>query len=182
MLEGSCAGNVLGSGSHGTVYKGMLKGIPVAVKVVCYKGVDHARDEILSSLVLKHVNLVRTYMAFQRKLPTWHSAGQRFENPAEWMVDRKVDISDTKPMNFHKQQAEFARKAVHGFWDDTIRDDARGCEQDEVMYECCFVQVCCHSNLFAWRPSIWPMMQRSCVAQAHHGLNVHDGCIMALLI
>lgn len=149
MLEGACAGNVLGSGSHGTVYKGMLKGIPVAVKVICYKGVDHARDEILSSLVLTHVNLVRTYMAFQRKVPIWHRGWASFDHEAEWMLEKEVDIVDMQPINLHEQRAELA--TVDNFWEDAIRDDddALGCEQDEVMYECCIVQVCCHLNLFA---------------------------------
>ena len=124
-------GFLLGTGSFGSVFKGDIQGIPVAVKVLRYREVESIRDELLASMSLTHINLVQTYMAFQHKVVHEdRSAPLNADDPfAEMMA---IDV-----WNARSQGPEDGPHNTD--WELTMHEEFE--IENEDIFECYIVQV-----------------------------------------
>jgi serine/threonine protein kinase len=134
-------GEVLGRGSFGTVYKGQLHGVAVAIKVLCFQGAEDVRNEFLTSLLLSHKHLVRTYMAFQRKVtPCRLSASLLEDAPMGFGGD---GIASMDPINLAEERAGLVADEALEYWESIRKSDCAP-ETNGAFYECCIVQELCN--------------------------------------
>lgn len=126
---------VLGAGSYGTVYKGMIAGIPVALKVLQYKEIDAVRDELFASMSLHHPNLVQTYMAFQQ--PRARDDGPDEDDP----------FADMMTLDLLSQREKLELEgplAGGGYWEEQRDMETESVAPDDQVIECYIVQEYCN--------------------------------------
>ena len=137
------AGELIGSGSEGMVYEGRLKGIHVAVKVRRICCATHTRDELISSMVLAHPNLVRTHLALQRQVIQQSMQGELVDENGCWNFGDEPEYGQARSIDLGHRSRD--QSAVH-----SIRASSTRCTSndrvDGELFECFLVQVrpVCH--------------------------------------
>lgn len=157
----SAAGRVIGTGSFGTVYGGLLQGLSVAVKKITYQEAGPICDEVYACMALEHSNLVNTYLVYRRKASVAGESGKhcgthdsvRHAHSAVPCISaiREADHVGTPdhvnaPDHNSSSQSNFTVKP-----DTPIRRNHHGAQ----FFECFIVQACPavrHSVMYETQP------------------------------